>query len=49
MSMLISIIHPENNASQHVATKIGMKFLKQAYFRSVLVDIFCISTVRREK
>lgn len=40
--MLISIIHHQNGASKRVATKVGMRLMKQTNFKHVLVDIFCL-------
>ena len=44
--MLISIINHQNDASKHVAKKVGMKLMRQASFKNVLVDVFFL---KREK
>ena len=38
--MLISIINHQNDASKHVAKKVGMQLMKQTNFKNVLVDVF---------
>ena len=38
--MLISIINHQNDASKHVAKKVGMRLMKQTNFKNVLVDVF---------
>ncbi|NDH08067.1 MAG: N-acetyltransferase [Gammaproteobacteria bacterium] len=40
LSSLISIIHVDNIASKMVAQKVGMRHMKQALFKDVLVDVF---------
>jgi len=40
--MLISIINHHNDASKRVATKVGMRLMKQTTFKNVLVDVFCL-------
>lgn len=40
--MLISIMHHQNAPSKRVAKRIGMEFMKQANFKNVLVDVFCL-------
>lgn len=42
ISMLISIIHHQNDASKRVARKVGMQLMKQTNFKNVLVDVFCL-------
>ena len=44
--MLISIINHQNDASKHVAKKVGMRLMKQTNFKNVLVDVFFL---KREK
>lgn len=45
IATLIAIIHHENTASKHVASKVGMKFMKQTNFKCVLVDVFMIESI----
>lgn len=46
---LISIIHPDNIASQQVALKNGMKLSKQTNYSNLPVNIYRISTAEWEK
>jgi ribosomal-protein-alanine N-acetyltransferase len=43
ISTLISIINHKNEASKKVALKIGMTFMKQTYFKGILVDVFTLT------
>jgi len=43
---VISLIHPENIASQRVAEKIGMSLEKQTIYRGSLTNVFFLSRAR---
>jgi RimJ/RimL family protein N-acetyltransferase len=43
---VISLIHPENIASQRVAEKIGMSLEKQTIYRGFLTNVFSLSRAR---
>ena len=46
---VISLIHPENIASQRVAEKIGMSLEKQTIYRDFLTNVFSLARARWEK